>query len=139
MADPKRPKKRVAKLELIGGQAKPGPALASLGINMGQFTKEFNDKTKDRNGEVVPVVFTIMPNKSFTFALKTTPTPIMIKKYLNLEKGSSVQKNTVAKLSKKDLRKIAEYKLPDSNAFDIEAMEKMIIGTAKQMGVEIEE
>lgn len=135
--DNKKPKKRIAKIELIGGQAKPGPALASLGINMAQFTKEFNDKTKDRNGEVVPVVFTIMPNKSFTFVLKTTPTPILLKKYSKIERGSSDQRSKVGSITKSDLRKIAEYKFEDSNAASIEAMEKMILGTAKQMGIEV--
>lgn len=138
MAEIKKPKKRVAKLELIGGQAKPGPALASLGINMAQFTKDFNDKTKDRMGEVVPVVFTIMPNKSFTFAIKTTPTAIMIKKLLKLEKGSANQKSYVGTLSKENLRKIAEYKMEDSNADSIEAMERMVMGTARQMGIKVE-
>lgn len=138
MAEIKKPKKRVAKLELIGGQAKPGPALASLGINMAQFTKDFNDKTKDRMGEVVPVVFTIMPNKSFTFAIKTTPTAIMIKKLLKLEKGSANQKSFVGTLSKENLRKIAEYKMEDSNADSIEAMERMVMGTARQMGIKVE-
>lgn len=138
MAEIKKPKKRVAKLELIGGQAKPGPALASLGINMAQFTKDFNDKTKDRMGEVVPVVFTIMPNKSFTFSIKTTPTAIMIKKLLKLEKGSANQKSQVGTLSKENLRKIAEYKMEDSNADSIEAMERMVMGTARQMGVKVE-
>lgn len=138
MAEIKKPKKRVAKLELMGGQAKPGPALASLGINMAQFTKDFNDKTKDRMGEVVPVVFTIMPNKSFTFAIKTTPTAIMIKKLLKLEKGSANQKSYVGTLSKENLRKIAEYKMEDSNADSIEAMERMVMGTARQMGIKVE-
>lgn len=133
----KKSGKRVAKLELIGGQAKPGPALASLGINMGQFTKDFNDQTKDRNGDVVPVVFTILPNKSFSFVLKTTPTPILIKRYAKLEKAGSVQKNIVGSITKADLRAIAEYKIKDSNASSIEAMEKMILGTAKQMGVSL--
>lgn len=137
--DVRKPKKRVAKLELIGGQAKPGPALASLGINMGQFTKDFNEKTKDRMGEVVPVVFTILPNKSFTFALKTTPTPILLKKAAKLEKGASSQKSPVGTISKQDLRKIAEYKLVDSNTDSLESMERMIIGTAKQMGITISE
>ncbi|AEW45070.1 50S ribosomal protein L11 [Mycoplasma haemocanis str. Illinois] len=138
MAEVKKPKKRVAKLELIGGQAKPGPALASLGINMAQFTKDFNDKTKDRNGDIVPVVFTILPNKTFTFVLKTTPTPILLKREMGLEKGSSDPKaSKVGKLTKTQLRKIAEYKLPDSNASSIESMESMIMGTARQMGIEI--
>lgn len=138
MAEVKKPKKRVAKLELIGGQAKPGPALASLGINMAQFTKDFNDKTKDRMGEVVPVVFTILPNKSFTFTIKTSPTAIMIKKMLKLEKGASDQRNSVGVLSRADIRKIAEYKMGDSNAGSLEAMERMVMGTARQMGVKVE-
>lgn len=138
MAEIKKPKKRVAKLELIGGQVKPGSALASLGINMGQFTKDFNDKTKDRMGEIIPVVFTILPNKSFSFELKTTPVPILLKKALKIEKGASDQRTPIGKLNKGELRKMAEYKLKDSNAGSIEAMERMIMGTAKQMGIEIE-
>lgn len=138
MSVAKKSQKRIAKLELIGGQAKPGPALASLGINMGQFTKDFNEKTKDRIGEVVPVVFTILPNKSFTFELKTTPTAIMLKKSLGLEKGSANQKTKIGVISRNELRKIAEYKFKDSNASSIEAMEKMVEGTAKQMGISIE-
>lgn len=140
MAVVKKAKKRVAKLELIGGQAKPGPALASLGINMGQFIKDFNDRTKDRNGDVVPVVFTILPNKNYTFVLRTTPTSILLKKEAKLEKGSANSKGTkVGSISKAQLTKIAEYKLPDSNASSLEAMERMVIGTAKQMGITISE
>ncbi|OAL10714.1 50S ribosomal protein L11 [Candidatus Mycoplasma haematobovis] len=140
MAVVKKARKRIAKLELIGAQAKPGPALASLGINMGQFIKDFNDRTKDRNGDVVPVVFTIFPNKNYSFILRTTPTAILLKKEAKLEKGSSNAKgNKVATITKEQLTKIAKYKLPDSNAASLEAMERMVMGTARQMGIIIGE
>ncbi|MDC4163168.1 50S ribosomal protein L11 [Mycoplasma bradburyae] len=130
---------RIAKLELIGGQAKPGPALASVGINMGEFTKQFNDKTKDRMGDVVPVIITAFNDKSFTFELKTTPVTILLKKAAKIEKGAKNAKTEkIAKISKEDALKIAEYKMPDLNAYDQESALRMIAGTAKQMGMEIE-
>ena len=130
---------RVAKLELIGGQAKPGPALASVGINMAEFTKAFNDATKDRMGKVVPVVITAYKDKSFNFVTKTTPTTILLKEAAKIQKGSSNAKTTkVAKISKEKALEIARYKLVDMNANDEEAALKMIAGTALQMGIEIE-
>ncbi|QZX49110.1 50S ribosomal protein L11 [Mycoplasma sp. E35C] len=130
---------RIAKLELIGGQAKPGPALASVGINMGEFTKQFNDKTKDRMGDVVPVIITAFNDKSFLFELKTTPVTVLLKKAAKIEKGAKNPKTEkVAKISKEAALKIAEYKMADLNAYDAQAALRMIAGTAKQMGLEIE-
>lgn len=130
---------RIAKLELIGGQAKPGPALASVGINMGEFTKQFNDKTKDRMGDVVPVIITAFNDKSFLFELKTTPVTILLKKAAKIESGAKNPKTEkVGKISKAEALKIAEYKMADLNAYDVEAALRMIAGTAKQMGLEIE-
>jgi large subunit ribosomal protein L11 len=130
---------RIAKIQLIGGQAKPGPALASIGINMGEFTKQFNDKTKTRNGEVVPCVITAFSDKSFTFITKTSPTSVMIKKAAKLETAGKNQiTDHVATISKEQALEIAKYKLVDLNAYDEEAALRMVAGTAKQMGVKIE-
>ncbi|WP_027119592.1 50S ribosomal protein L11 [[Mycoplasma] testudinis] len=130
---------RIAKLELLGGQAKPGPALASVGINMGEFTKQFNDKTKDRMGKVVPVVITAYNDKSFDFVTKTTPTTVMLKEAAKIESGAKNPKTEkVGKISKEAALKIAEYKMPDLNANDIDAALRLVAGTAKQMGLEIE-
>lgn len=130
---------RIAKLELIGGQAKPGPALASVGINMGEFTKQFNDRTKDRNGDVVPTIITAYVDKSFVFETKTTPTTVLLKKAAGIEKGAKVpNKEKVATISLEKALEIARYKLVDANANDEQAMLRMIVGTAKQMGIEIE-
>ena len=130
---------RIAKIELIGNQAKPGPALASVGINMGEFTKQFNDRTKNLDGQIVPCVITAFSDKSFSFVLKTTPTSFLLKKALQVEKGSKHPKTEkIGKISRDDALKIAEYKMVDLNANDIESALKMIAGTAKQMGIEIE-
>lgn len=130
---------RIAKIELIGNQAKPGPALASVGINMGEFTKQFNDRTKNLDGQIVPCVITAFSDKSFSFVLKTTPTAFLLKKVLQVEKGSKHPKTEkIGKISRDDALKIAEYKMVDLNANDIESALKMIAGTAKQMGIEIE-
>lgn len=142
MANPVKGKKevtRVAKLNLIGGQAKPGPALASVGINMGEFTKAFNDATKDRMGQVVPTVITAYKDKSFDFVTKTTPVAVLLKQKAKIQKGSKDSiKNTVATISKEDALEIAKYKLVDTNAYDVEAVLRMVAGTAKNMGIKIE-
>lgn len=120
-------------------QAKPGAELASLGINMPAFTKEFNEATKDRAGDVVPVVITAYDDKSFEFVLKTTPTPVLLKRAAKIEKGAKNSGKEVAgTVSMDDIRKIAEYKLPDLNANDIDAAINIIKGTAKNMGIKIE-
>lgn len=130
---------RIAKVHLIGGQAKPGPALASIGINMGEFTKQFNEQTKDRMGEIVPCVITAYKDKSFKFVTKTPPVSFLLKKAANIKSGaknSLTQK--VAKISREKALEIARIKLPDLNAYDEEAALRMIAGSAKQMGIEIE-
>ncbi|WP_342252570.1 50S ribosomal protein L11 [Spiroplasma endosymbiont of Amphibalanus improvisus] len=130
---------RIAKLEFLAGTAKPGPELASLGINMPQFCIKFNDQTKDRKGDIVPVVITAYEDKSCDFVLKTTPAAIMLKRAANIEKGSANSKiNKVANISIDDLKKIAEYKLPDLSAHDVDAAMKIIAGTAKNMGITID-
>ncbi|GAA5414907.1 50S ribosomal protein L11 [Ureaplasma ceti] len=130
---------RIAKLNLIGGQAKPGPALASVGINMAEFTKQFNDATKDRMGKVIPTIITAFKDKSFTYVTKTTPVTILLKEAAKIKSGAKDQtKQKVAKISREQALEIARYKLPDTNAYDEEAVLRMIAGTAKQMGIEIE-
>ncbi|KNG79153.1 50S ribosomal protein L11 [Mycoplasma sp. HU2014] len=129
---------RIAKLEFMAMQAKPGAELASLGINMPEFTRQFNDATKDRAGDVVPVVITAYDDKSFNFVLKTTPAAAMLKKAAKIDKGASnARTQTVATISAEDVRKIAEYKMPDLNANTIEAAMKQIAGTAKNMGIKV--
>ena len=136
---PKKEVNRIAKLNLIGGQAKPGPALASVGINMAQFTKQFNDATKDRNGKVIPTIITAYKDKSFDFVTKTTPVTILLKEAANIKSGAKdSSKQKVATISRQKALEIAKYKLPDTNAYDEEAVLRMIAGSAKQMGIEIE-
>ena len=132
------------KLQIPAGKATPappvGPALGQHGVNIMAFTKEFNERTKNDMGMVIPVVITVYADRSFSFITKTPPAPVLIKKACKIESGSAVPNKTkVAKLSKEDLRKIAETKLPDLNAGNIEAAMSMIAGTARSMGVVVEE
>ena len=131
---------KVCKLNFEAGQAKPGPALASAGINMPQFCTQFNDQTKDRHGDIVPVIITAYEDKSFDFVLKTTPAAFLLKKAAGVVKASGTP-NTVkaGKITKAQLQEIAEYKMPDLNANDIEAAMRIIAGTARNMGIEVEE
>ena len=131
---------KVCKLNFEAGMAKPGPALASAGINMPQFCTQFNDQTKDRKGDIVPVIITAYEDKSFDFVLKTTPAAFMLKKAAGVAKASGTP-NTVkaGKVTKAQIREIAEYKLPDLNANDVEAAMRIIEGTAKNMGIEVVE
>lgn len=130
---------RIAKIELIGGQAKPGPALASIGINMAEFTKQFNEATKENNGEVIPCVIVAYKDKSFKFETKTTPTAVLLKKAANIKSGAKNPKTeVVATISKDKAIEIANYKLKDLNANDTDAALRMVAGTAKQMGIKIE-
>ena len=130
---------KVVKLQFQAGGARPGPALASAGVNMPQFCSAFNDATNDRKGDIVPVIITAYEDKSFDFVLKTTPAATMLKKAAKIEKGSgSAKVNKVGKVSVDDLRKIAEYKMPDLNANDIEGAMAIVAGTARNMGIEIE-
>lgn len=129
---------KICKLQFPAGGARPGPALASAGINMPQFCSAFNDATKDRAGDMVPVIITAYEDKSFDFVLKTTPASIMIKKAANIKKAAGDQKVKAGKITVDQLREIAEYKMPDLNANDVEAAMRIIAGTARNMGVEVE-
>ncbi len=132
------------KLQIAAGKATPappvGPALGQHGVNIVQFTKEFNAKTADKGDTIIPVIITVYADKSFSFVLKTPPAAVLIKKACKIQSGSGVpNKNKVAQLSKADLRQIAETKMPDLNAASIEAAMSMIAGTARSMGVTVEE
>lgn len=141
---PKKKVTAVIKLQCPAGKATPappvGPALGPHGVSAPQFVQQFNDKTKSMEaGLIIPVIITVYQDKSFTFILKTPPASVLIKKACGIEKGSPVpQKTKVAKLSKAKLAEIATLKLPDLNANDIEAAKKIIAGTARSMGVEVE-
>ena len=136
--------KAVVKLQLPAGKATPGPPVGSTlgphGINIPGFTKEFNEKTRGQEGLVLPVVMTIYEDKSFTFILKTPPAPVLIKKACKIDSGrAKPNKDKVAKLTKAQLKEIAETKMQDLNAGSVEAAMRMIAGTARSMGVTVEE
>ncbi|MGD2093393.1 MAG: 50S ribosomal protein L11 [Phycisphaerales bacterium] len=131
------------KLQAPGGQATPappiGPALGQHGVNIGQFVSQFNERTRELNGTIVPVVITVFKDKSFTFEVKSPPAAVLIKQAAEIAKGSGVpNKEKVGKISVEQLRKITETKFNDLNAYDIEQAEKIIRGTARSMGVEVE-
>ena len=130
------------KLQIPAGKATPappvGPALGQHGVNIMAFTKEFNERTKNDAGMIIPVVITVYADRSFTFVTKTPPAAVRIKKECNIEKASGEpNKNKVAKITKEQLKKIAEIKMPDLNAGSIESAISMIAGTARSMGVEV--
>ena len=132
------------KLQIPAGKATPappvGPALGQHGINIAAFTKEFNERTKNDAGLIIPVVITVYADRSFTFITKTPPAAVLIKKACNIEKGSGgPTPDKVATISKEDVRKIAETKMRDLNAATIEAAMSMIAGTARSMGVVVGE
>jgi len=130
---------KIVKLQFPAGGARPGPALAGVGVNMPQFCSAFNDATRDRAGDVVPVVITAFEDKSFTFELKTSPASVLLKRYAGVKSGSDKAHITkVGKITVDQLREIATYKLPDLNANDVEGAMKIIAGTAKNMGIVIE-
>ena len=134
----------VVKLQLPAVKATPGPPVGSTlgphGINIAGFTKEFNEKTSKDAGLIIPVVITIYQDHSFTFVLKTPPAPVLIKKACGLQSASAVPNKTkVATLTKEQLREIATMKMPDLNAANIESAMSMIAGTARSMGVLVEE
>ncbi|MBQ2253371.1 MAG: 50S ribosomal protein L11 [Clostridia bacterium] len=130
------------KLQIPAGKATPappvGPALGQHGVNIMAFTKEFNERTKNDVGLIIPVIITVYADRSFTFVTKTPPAAVLIKKACGIETASGVPNKTkVAKITKEQIRKIAETKMPDLNAASIEAAMSMVAGTARSMGVEV--
>ena len=132
------------KLQIPAGKATPappvGPALGQHGVNIVEFTKQFNAKTADQDGMIIPVVITVYADRSFSFVTKTPPAAVLLKKACKLDKSSSVPNKTkVATISKAEVQKIAELKMPDLNAGSIEAAISMISGTARSMGIVVED
>ena len=132
------------KIQIPAGKATPappvGPALGQHGVNIVEFTKQFNAKTADMGDTIVPVIITVYADRSFSFITKTPPAPVLIKKACKIKSGSGAPNKTkVATISKADLQKIAETKMPDLNAASLEAAMSMIAGTCRSMGVTVEE
>jgi len=132
------------KLQIPAGKANPsppvGPALGQKGVNIMEFCKQFNSRTADRDGIITPVIITVYSDKSFTFIIKTPPAAVLLKKAAKVEKGSAEpHRNKVAKVSQTQVKEIATLKMPDLNAFDIEHAMSMVAGTARSMGITVEE
>lgn len=132
------------KLQIPAGQATPappvGPALGQKGVNIMEFCKQFNARTQEKQGLIIPVVITVYSDKSFTFITKTPPAAVLLIKEAKIEKGSGEPNRVkVAKVSREQVRKIAELKMPDLNATDIEAATSMVAGTARSMGILVED
>ena len=132
------------KLQIPAGKATPappvGPALGQHGVNIVQFTKEFNARTANQEGMIIPVVITVYQDRSFSFITKTPPAAVLLKKACKIESGSGVPNKTkVATISKAEIQKIAELKMPDLNAASVETAMSMIAGTARSMGIVVEE
>jgi len=128
------------KLQIPAGKATPGPALGQHGVNIVQFTKEFNARTADQGDMIIPVVITVYQDRSFSFITKTPPAAVLLKKACKIQSGSGEPNRTkVATISKADLQQIAETKMKDLNAASIEAAMSMIAGTARSMGITVEE
>ncbi len=132
------------KLQIPAGQANPappvGPALGQKGVNIMEFCKQFNARTKDQQGLIIPVIITVFNDKSFTFITKTPPAATLLLKASKLEKGSGEPNRTkVGKVTSKQVREIAELKMPDLNASDVESAMRMVAGTARSMGITVEE
>jgi large subunit ribosomal protein L11 len=135
--------KTVIKLQIPAGKANPappiGPALGQHGLNIQEFCTKFNDATKNNMGDIIPAEITVFEDRSFTFILKTPPASDLLRKAAGIEKGAANPlKDKIGKISKSKLREIAEKKMPDLNANDVDAAEKIIAGTARSMGVKIE-
>ena len=134
----------IIKLQIPAGKATPappvGPALGQHGVNIGQFTKDFNERTKNDEGMMIPVVITVYADRSFTFITKTPPVPNLLKRACKIEKGSGTpHRDKVATITKDEVRKIAEMKMEDLNAGSVEAAMRMIAGTARSMGITVTE
>lgn len=130
--------KRIATLQFKAGQAKPGPELAGLGIDMGGFTREFNEATKEFMGDIIPAIITAYDDRTYEFILKTTPASKMLMKSAGIPKGSQkAPKEIVGSVTKKQLEEIAQYKMKDLNANTLEAAVSMLRGTALNMGIQI--
>lgn len=135
--------KAITKLQVEAGKANPappiGPALAGYGINIMAFCKEYNARTSNRPGEVIPAEITIYTDGSFTFVLKTPPTPVLLRKAAKIEKGSAApNRNKVGKVTRAQVREIAEIKMKDLNAIDLDGAMKQVEGTARNMGIVVE-
>jgi large subunit ribosomal protein L11 len=132
------------KLQIPAGKANPsppvGPALGQKGVNIMEFCKQFNARTQDKEGLIIPVVITVFADKSFTFITKTPPAAVLLKRAAKVDKGSAEpHRNKVAKVSKSQVKEIAELKMPDLNAFDIDHAMSMVAGTARSMGITVED
>jgi len=132
------------KLQIPGGKANPsppvGPALGQKGVNIMEFCKQFNARTQDKDGTIIPVVITVYTDKSFTFITKTPPAAVLLKKAAKIEKGSPESNRTkIGKVSQAQVKEIAELKMPDLNAFDVNNAMSMISGTARSMGLTVED
>ena len=132
------------KLQIPAGKANPsppvGPALGQRGVNIMEFCKHFNARTQDKDGTIIPVVITVFTDKSFTFITKTPPAAVLLKKAAKIEKGSPESNRTkVGKVSQAQVKEIAELKMPDLNAFDVNNAMSMISGTARSMGLTVED
>jgi large subunit ribosomal protein L11 len=130
------------KIQAPGGQATPappiGPALGQQNVNIGQFVSQFNERTRDLNGTIVPAVITVYEDRSFTFVVKSPPAAVLLKQAAGIAKGSGVpNREKVAKVTREQIRQIAETKMADLNAFDLEAAMRQVEGTARSMGVEV--
>ncbi len=129
---------KVVKLELVGGEAKPGPKLASAGVVMPKFCSDFNARTADRRGEIVPVIITAYEDKSFDFVVKTSPVAVLLKQAAGIKKASATPNTqVVGTITEAQLKEIAEYKLPDLNTDDLDAAMRIVEGAARNMGIRV--